>query len=153
MCICHNYCSCLYISYFCIYAMDILILFIIFKFMIKLVATLIIYYDFCLKIFYSYIISAISRIVLWNLHHDRNCEHVLLFIAITSNSFSLHLSNILILNGFDYPDWHEQLLIVLGCLDLDLAFHKSQPDPSTPTSSPDQKRLYEKYEHLIDYLS
>ena len=60
-----------------------LALIIMFRFMIKLVATPIICYDSYPKVFYNRIISVISKIMFWNLHPDRNCKHVFLIIAMT----------------------------------------------------------------------
>ena len=62
----------------------------------------------------------------------------------TPASPSLYLSNIPVLNRSNYLNWYEQLLIVLGYLDLDLALHKLQSDSLAPLSSSDQKKLYEK---------
>ena len=124
--------------------MHALALFIIFKFMNELVVILIICYDFCPKVFCSCITSAISRIMLWNLYYDHNCEHTFLFTTMIPVLLSSYLSNIFILNGSNYLNWHEQLLIILGCLDLNLVLRKPQSDPPTPTTSSDQKKLYEK---------
>lgn len=56
------------------------------------------------------------------------------------------ISNILELNGSNYPDWHEQVLIFLGCLDLDLYLHINEPAQPTPESSQGEKALYENWE-------
>ena len=50
------------------------------------------------------------------------------------------------LNGTNFKSWKENVLIVLGVLDLDLALRVDQPDPLTHDSTSDQKREMEKWE-------
>ena len=50
------------------------------------------------------------------------------------------------LNGTNFKSWKENVLIVLGVMDLDLALRVYQPDPLTHESTSDQKREMEKWE-------
>ena len=133
--------------------MHALALIIIFRFMIKLVMTLSICYDSLPKVFYSCIICVISRIIFWNLHHDRNYEHVLLFTYLTPASLSSHLSNIPTLNVSNYLDWHQKLLIILGCLDLIRPFVSLSLIHLLPLVLQIRKIYIKSETILIDYLS
>src|SRR3954466_2794096 len=59
---------------------------------------------------------------------------------------SANVNNIPILNGTNFKDWKENMLIVLGCMDLDLALRIEQPTPLTAESTPDDRRNFEKWE-------
>ncbi|XP_074352366.1 uncharacterized protein LOC141691535 [Apium graveolens] len=48
------------------------------------------------------------------------------------------------LNGTNYITWKENIEIILGCMDLDLALRKEQPVPTTDNPKTDQ---IEKWEH------
>ncbi|KAK9690672.1 hypothetical protein RND81_09G145600 [Saponaria officinalis] len=61
-------------------------------------------------------------------------------------TISGNLNSIPVLNGTNFKDWKESMLIVLGCMDLDLAIRKDCPAPLTDASSPDDKREFEKWE-------
>ncbi|KAK9690503.1 hypothetical protein RND81_09G132700 [Saponaria officinalis] len=61
-------------------------------------------------------------------------------------TISSNLSSIPVLNGTNFKDWKESMLIVLGCMDLDLAIRKDCPAPLTDASSLDDKREFEKWE-------
>ena len=50
------------------------------------------------------------------------------------------------LNGTNFKSWKENVLIVLGVMDLDLALRVDQPDPLTHESTSYQKREMEKWE-------
>ncbi|KAG6500770.1 uncharacterized protein LOC121997328 [Zingiber officinale] len=56
------------------------------------------------------------------------------------------LSNIPELNGSNFSDWHEQVLITLGCLDLDFCLQADEPSKPTDATSVEEKFLYEKWE-------
>ncbi|XP_074591099.1 uncharacterized protein LOC141846987 [Curcuma longa] len=56
------------------------------------------------------------------------------------------LSNIPELNGSNFSDWHEQVLITLGCLDLDFCLQADEPSKPTDAVSVEEKFLYEKWE-------
>ncbi|XP_060974564.1 uncharacterized protein LOC133039672 [Cannabis sativa] len=50
------------------------------------------------------------------------------------------------LNGINFKDGKKNLLIVLGCMDLDHAIRNEQPAPLTNKSSHDDKREFEKWD-------
>ena len=52
------------------------------------------------------------------------------------------------LNGTNFKSWKENVLIVLGVMDLDLALRVDQPDPLTHESTSGLKREMEKWERL-----
>ena len=80
------------------------------------------------------------------LHHNYNVTLIMLVTTMTSTGFHSHLSLILVLNGSNFSDWHEQLLITLGCLDLELALQIDKPNPITVESTDEQKDQFEKWE-------
>ena len=45
-----------------------------------------------------------------------------------------------------FQDWKENMLIVLGYMDLDLALRTEQPSSLTAASTPDQRKDFEKWE-------
>ena len=56
------------------------------------------------------------------------------------------INSIPMLNGTNFKTWHENLHIVLGVMDLDLALRVSSPAPFTVESSSDEKRDIERWE-------
>ncbi|CAM8990849.1 unnamed protein product [Rhodiola kirilowii] len=46
-----------------------------------------------------------------------------------------NLNSIIMLNGKNFKDWKENITILLGCMDLDLALREPKPDVITGTSS------------------
>lgn len=64
----------------------------------------------------------------------------------SATTISANINSIPKLNGTNFKDWKESVLIVLGCMDLDLALRIEQPTPLTDESSPDEKRNFEKWE-------
>ena len=48
------------------------------------------------------------------------------------------------LTGSNFKSWQENLLIVLGFIDLDLAIRKNAPAPLTVESTSDEKREIER---------
>src|SRR4051812_47670335 len=55
-------------------------------------------------------------------------------------------NNIFILNGANFKDWKENILIVLGCMDLDLALRTEHFPSLTAASTSDQRKNFEKWE-------
>ncbi|CAM8882664.1 unnamed protein product [Rhodiola kirilowii] len=53
----------------------------------------------------------------------------------SATSVAANLNNILMLNGTNFKDWKENIMILLGCMDLDLALREPKPDAITSTSS------------------
>ena len=59
---------------------------------------------------------------------------------------SANLNSVPVLNGSNFKDWKENILIVLGCMDLDLSLRMDKPASLTDASSPDDRRIYEKWD-------
>ncbi|KAL9249695.1 Retrovirus-related Pol polyprotein from transposon TNT 1-94-like protein [Drosera capensis] len=59
-----------------------------------------------------------------------------------------HLLGLVLFRPSD-EEWKENVMIVLGCMDLDLAVRIEQPAALKDTSTPDEKREMEKWEHSI----
>ncbi|KAL9665190.1 hypothetical protein QQ045_020601 [Rhodiola kirilowii] len=53
----------------------------------------------------------------------------------SATSVAANLNKILMLNGTNFKDWKENITILLGCMDLDLALREPKPDVITGTSS------------------
>ena len=51
-----------------------------------------------------------------------------------------------VLNGANFKDWKENILIVLGCIDLDLALRIERPTCHTVSSSSDERVIYDKWD-------
>ena len=79
------------------------------------------------------------------------CEHNKLFlllyiyIALVA-SISANVNSVPILNGTNFKDWKENIKIILGCMDLDLALRTEQPPAPTTSSIPEDKRDHEKWD-------
>ncbi|KAK6149946.1 hypothetical protein DH2020_017471 [Rehmannia glutinosa] len=60
--------------------------------------------------------------------------------------FLANTNNIPMLNGSNFKKWKENILIILGCMDLDYALRVEQPPSLTDASSAEEKRNFEKWE-------
>ena len=69
-----------------------------------------------------------------------------MFISANASTvtISANINSIPMLNGTNFKVWKENILIVLGCMDLDLALRTEQPQPLNADSTPDAKKEYEK---------
>jgi len=74
---------------------------------------------------------------------------ILCTTIISAVTISVNTSSILILNGTNFKKWKENVLIVLGCMDLDLALRIEQPASLTTVSSPDDGRTLRSENALI----
>ena len=80
------------------------------------------------------------------------CLFIYLFIFVlclvpgSATNISTNINSIPMLNGTNFKSWKENVLIVHGVMDLDLALRVNQPDPLTHESTSDQKREMEKWE-------
>ena len=61
-------------------------------------------------------------------------------------TISANINSIHVLNGTNFKDWKENIEIVLGCMDLDLALQTEQPASLTAASSPDDRKNFEKWD-------
>ncbi|KAI6682979.1 hypothetical protein NL676_028892 [Syzygium grande] len=66
--------------------------------------------------------------------------------AITPANITASINSIPMLNGTNFKSWQENLLIVLGVMDLDLALRIDSPTPLNDQSTSDQKRDMERWE-------
>ena len=64
----------------------------------------------------------------------------------SASNITAIINSIPMLNGTNFKTWHENLHIVLGVMDLDLALRVSSPTPLTVESSSDEKRDIERWE-------
>ena len=64
----------------------------------------------------------------------------------SASNITATINSIPMLNGTNFKTWHENLYIVLGVMDLDLALRVSSPAPLTVESSSDEKRGIERWE-------
>ena len=63
-----------------------------------------------------------------------------------ASNINARINSIPMLNGTNFKTWHENLQIVLGVMDLNLALRVSSPAPLTVESSSDEKRGIERWE-------
>ncbi|KAK4852076.1 hypothetical protein QYF36_020940 [Acer negundo] len=74
-----------------------------------------------------------------NQFFERSLACVALDLPSVSTIFA-NINSILMLNGTNFKDWKENIEIVLGCMDLDLALRSKQSASLTDASSPDGRR-------------
>ena len=63
-----------------------------------------------------------------------------------STSITTNINLILMLNDTNFKDWKKNVMIVLRCMDLDLALRTEQPPTFESDSSVEDKKAYEKWE-------
>ena len=68
--------------------------------------------------------------------------------ALTPANISANINSIPMLNGSNFKSWKENLEIVLGVMDLDLALREDCPPPLIDKSTSDDKREKERWEKL-----
>ena len=75
------------------------------------------------------------------------CKLCLFSLANASAAIvSTNINFILILNGTNIKDWKDNVLIILGYMDLDLALRTDQPPPLTTDSSTEAKKEFERWD-------
>jgi len=62
-------------------------------------------------------------------------------------SISANLNSVPIVNSTNFKDGKENMQIVLGCMDLDLALRIEKPPSPTDSSTFEQRKLHEKWDH------
>ena len=77
------------------------------------------------------------------------CELIVLFVLIFSVVvfISANLNSGLVFNGENFKDWKENMKIVLGCMDLDLALRIEKLPSPTDSNASEQRKLHEKWDH------
>src|SRR5262249_43150173 len=61
-------------------------------------------------------------------------------------NITANINSIPMLNGTNFKSWKENLLTILGVMDLDLALRYDSPSPFTDKSTSDDKREMKKWE-------
>ncbi|GMP44012.1 hypothetical protein CsSME_00013142 [Camellia sinensis var. sinensis] len=64
----------------------------------------------------------------------------------STTSISANMNNVPMLNGTNFKDWKENILIVLGCMDIDLALRMPKPNALTAQSTPEETVYFEKWD-------
>ena len=67
-------------------------------------------------------------------------------VSAPTSNISAGINSIPILNGTNFKEWRENILIVLGVMDLDLALRIDCPSEVTEESSSHNRRELEKWE-------
>lgn len=68
------------------------------------------------------------------------------FFSAKVSTISANVNSIPMLNGTNFKDWKENIEIVLGCMDLDLALRCEQPPSLTDASSSNAIKNFEKWD-------
>ncbi|KAM7526258.1 hypothetical protein LguiA_016160 [Lonicera macranthoides] len=63
----------------------------------------------------------------------------------TVASISANMNNVMMLNGTNFKYWKENVLIILGCMDLNLALRMPKPNDLTNQSTPEEITYFEKW--------
>ncbi|KAK7276201.1 hypothetical protein RIF29_17337 [Crotalaria pallida] len=71
---------------------------------------------------------------------------VLCSVNSSASTISANINSIPVLNGTNFKNWKENVMIVLGCMDLDLALRDERPTDLTEQSSAEDKKNFEKWE-------
>ncbi|RZB42862.1 actin [Glycine soja] len=71
----------------------------------------------------------------------------LLHFPLVVASISANLNSVPVLNGANFKDWKENMQIVLGCMDLDLTLRIEKPSSPTDSSTSEQRKHHEKWDH------
>jgi len=77
------------------------------------------------------------------------CELIVLFVLIFSIVASIfaNLNSVPVLNNTNFKDWKENMQIVIGCMDLDLALRIEKSSSPMDSSTFEQRKLREKWDH------
>ncbi|KAH1046994.1 hypothetical protein J1N35_037778, partial [Gossypium stocksii] len=63
-------------------------------------------------------------------------------------TISANISSISMLNGTNFNEWKRHLLIVFGCMNIDIALREEQPTPLTAADTPYIKRDFKGWDSL-----
>ena len=81
------------------------------------------------------------------------CLFVVLYSAINNSAnITANINSIPMLNDTNFKSWQENLLIVLGVMDLDLALRTDSPPPLTDKSTSDKKEKNEKVGEIKSHV-
>ena len=73
-------------------------------------------------------------------------DYLIIFSVNPSASITANINSISLLNGTNFKYWKENVMIVLGCMDLDLTLRTEQPPNFESDSSTEDKKVYKKWE-------
>ena len=68
------------------------------------------------------------------------------YFSATIASISTNMNKVQVLNGINFKDWNENMEIVLGCMDLDLALRMNQHPSPMEFGTSEQRKDYEKWD-------
>lgn len=71
---------------------------------------------------------------------------VLYLAFLSATSISANMNIVLVLNGTNFKDWKKNMMILLGCMDLDLSFRHPKLDKLTDDSTSEDVLYYEKWD-------
>ncbi|KAL5804970.1 hypothetical protein ACOSQ3_031770 [Xanthoceras sorbifolium] len=71
---------------------------------------------------------------------------VLYLANISTATIPTNLNSIPMLNGTNFKNWKENVLIVLDCIDINLALRTEQPPPLTDENFTEERRNFEKWD-------
>ena len=71
---------------------------------------------------------------------------VLCSVNAPASTISANINSIHVLSGTNFKTWKENLMIVLGCMDLDLALRVGQLAAPTDESFLEEKRDFERWD-------
>ena len=102
------------------------------------------------------LVILITEIKIENVHQSKDVENVIYSLGLkidtlyimnvsTVNPSSLNLNTVEPLTGVNYRKWKQDLEIVLGVMDWDLALRTEEPLAPTDDSTSNQKSKYEKW--------
>ena len=80
-----------------------------------------------------------------------NIDVSLFFVLYSANSsstatISANINSIHMLNGTNFNEWKRHLLLVFGCINIDIALREEQPIPLTAKNTPYVKRNFERWD-------
>lgn len=78
--------------------------------------------------------------------HTEQCVLNSFVLSSVANPSALNFSSIEPLNGSNFKKWKEDVIIVLGLMDFDLALREEEPAAITEESSAEQKQHFGKWE-------
>ena len=69
-----------------------------------------------------------------------------MLVNASAANITANMNSIPVLNDTNFKSWKENVLLVLGCMDVDYAIRKEQPASLTDASSNTDKLNFEKWE-------
>lgn len=77
----------------------------------------------------------------------RSSNGFIVYIAVVAtHSLIPNSANVPILSGDNYADWKDQILLTLGCMDLDLVLRETEPNTLTDKSTTEEKATFDRWQ-------